>query len=145
MQVMNRKQKRQQGFTLIEIMVVVVILGILGALVAPSILGRPDEARVTVAKNDIRQISNALDMYKLDNFGYPTQQQGLKALVERPDGAKNWNSDGYLDQMPQDPWGNAYIYVRPGKKSRHFDLYSLGADGAEGGDGVDADIGNWDN
>ncbi|OPX55036.1 type II secretion system major pseudopilin GspG [Oceanospirillum multiglobuliferum] len=142
---MNRKKQRQQGFTLIEIMVVVVILGILGALVAPSILGRPDEARVTVAKNDIRQISNALDMYKLDNFGYPNQQQGLKALVEKPDTAKNWNPDGYLDQMPLDPWGNAYIYVRPGQKSRHFDLYSLGADGAEGGEGVDADIGNWDN
>ncbi len=138
-------KQKQKGFTLIEIMVVVVILGVLGALVAPSILGRPDEARVTVAKNDIRQISNALDMYKLDNFKYPTQSEGLKALVEKTGSAKNWNPDGYLDAMPQDPWGNEYIYVRPGTKSRHFDLYSLGADGQEGGEGVDADIGNWDN
>lgn len=136
--------KKQQGFTLIEIMVVVVILGILGALVAPSILGRPDEARVTVAKNDIRSISNALDMYKLDNFRYPTNEEGLKALVEKPASAKNWNPDGYLPQMPEDPWGNAYIYQRPGQKSRHFDLYSLGADGEEGGEGTNADIGNWD-
>ncbi len=136
--------KKQQGFTLIEIMVVVVILGILGALVAPSILGRPDEARVTVAKNDIRSISNALDMYKLDNFRYPTNEEGLKALVEKPASAKNWNPDGYLPQMPEDPWGNAYIYQRPGQKSRHFDLYSLGADGEEGGEDTNADIGNWD-
>lgn len=135
--------ERQKGFTLIEIMVVVVILGVLGALVAPSILGRPDEARVTVAKNDIRQISNALDMYKLDNFNYPSQSEGLKALVEKSDSARNWNPDGYLDAMPEDPWGNPYIYVRPGEKSRHYDLYSLGADGQEGGDGVNADIGNW--
>lgn len=135
---------KQQGFTLIEIMVVVVILGILGALVAPSILGRPDEARATVAKNDIRSISNALDMYKLDNFRYPNNEEGLRALVEKPDSAKNWNPDGYLSQMPEDPWGNPYIYQRPGEKSRHFDLYSLGADGQEGGEGPDADIGNWD-
>lgn len=140
----GRNIHKQQGFTLIEIMVVVVILGILGALVAPSILGRPDEARVTVAKNDIRSISNALDMYKLDNFRYPTNEEGLKALVEKPATAKNWNPDGYLPQMPEDPWGNAYIYQRPGQKSRHFDLYSLGADGQEGGEGTDADIGNWD-
>jgi len=140
----NKPLVRQRGFTLIEIMVVVVILGILGALVAPSILGRPDEARVTVAKSDIRSISNALDMYKLDNFRYPNASEGLKALVEKPASAKNWNPDGYLPQMPEDPWGNPYIYQRPGEKSRHFDLYSLGADGVEGGEGTDADIGNWD-
>ncbi|WP_417594655.1 type II secretion system major pseudopilin GspG [Oceanospirillum sp.] len=140
----QRNRHKQQGFTLIEIMVVVVILGILGALVAPSILGRPDEARVTVAKNDIRSISNALDMYKLDNLRYPTNEEGLRALVEKPTTAKNWNPDGYLPQMPEDPWGSAYIYKRPGEKSRHFDLYSLGADGQVGGEGTDADIGNWD-
>ena len=135
----------QQGFTLIEIMVVVVILGILAALVVPQVMGRPDQAKVTVAQNDIRAIGAALDMYKLDNQNYPSTQQGLEALVKKPTGnppAKNWNAEGYLKKLPVDPWGNTYLYLSPGTRGK-IDLYSLGADGQEGGEGGDADIGNW--
>jgi general secretion pathway protein G len=138
--------KKQQGFTLIEIMVVVVILGILGALVVPNILGRTGEARATAAKSDIQSISNALDLYKLDNHSYPSTDQGLEALVTQPSGypeAKNWNPDGYLKRLPQDPWGNDYQYVSPGSNGA-FDLYSLGADSREGGEGDAADVTNWD-
>lgn len=137
---------KQRGFTLIEIMVVVVILGILAALVVPQIMSRPDQAKVTVAKGDIKAISAALDMYKLDNHSYPNTQQGLEALVRKPSGnppARNWNPDGYLKRMPVDPWGNPYQYLAPGTKGA-FDLYSLGADGKESGSDLDADIGNWD-
>ncbi|BFM14398.1 GspG family T2SS major pseudopilin variant XcpT [Maricurvus nonylphenolicus] len=138
--------KKQKGFTLIEIMVVVVILGILGALVVPNILGRTGEARATAAKSDIQSISNALDLYKLDNHSYPSTDQGLEALVTQPSGypeAKNWNPDGYLKRLPQDPWGNDYQYVSPGSNGA-FDLYSLGADSREGGEGDAADVTNWD-
>ena len=131
------KLGKQAGFTLIEIMVVVVILGILAA--------RPDQAKVTVAQNDIRAIGAALDMYKLDNQNYPSTQQGLEALVKKPTGnppAKNWNAEGYLKKLPVDPWGNTYLYLSPGTRGK-IDLYSLGADGQEGGEGGDADIGNW--
>ncbi|MCB1663443.1 MAG: type II secretion system major pseudopilin GspG [Pseudomonadales bacterium] len=134
------------GFTLIEIMVVIIILGILAALVVPNIMGRPDEARVTAAQADIRSLSNALDLYKLDNFNYPTTDQGLEALVNKPAGSpepKNWNQDGYLKKVPKDPWGNEYLYLSPGAQGK-FDLYSLGADGREGGEGVDADITSWE-
>jgi len=137
------QRRKQSGFTLIEIMVVVVILGILAALVVPQIMNRPEQAKVTVAKGDIKAIAAALDMYKLDNFAYPSTQQGLEALVEKPTGnpqPKNWNRDGYLKQVPQDPWGNPYQYLSPGTQSRPFDLYSYGADGQEGGSGLDADI-----
>ncbi|MGU2529205.1 GspG family T2SS major pseudopilin variant XcpT [Pseudomonas aeruginosa] len=141
-------QRRQQsGFTLIEIMVVVVILGILAALVVPQVMSRPDQAKVTVAKGDIKAIAAALDMYKLDNFAYPSTQQGLEALVKKPTGnpqPKNWNKDGYLKKLPVDPWGNPYQYLAPGTMGP-FDLYSLGADGKEGGSDNDAEIGNWDN
>jgi type II secretion system protein G len=133
-------------FTLIEIMVVVVILGILAALVVPQVMSRPDQAKVTVAKGDIKAVAAALDMYKLDNHGYPSTQQGLEALVKKPSGnpqPKNWNRDGYLKRMPVDPWGNNYQYLAPGAKGA-FDLYSLGADGKDGGSDNDADIGNWD-
>lgn len=120
-------QRRQQsGFTLIEIMVVVVILGILAALVVPQVMSRPDQAKVTVAKGDIKAIAAALDMYKLDNFAYPSTQQGLEALVKKPTGnpqPKNWNKDGYLKKLPVDPWGNPYQYLAPGTKGP-FDLYS---------------------
>ncbi|MFC5695108.1 type II secretion system major pseudopilin GspG [Pseudomonas sp. GCM10022186] len=128
-------------------MVVVVILGILAALVVPQVMNRPDQAKVTVAKGDIKAIGAALDMYKLDNFAYPSTQQGLEALVSRPSGnppAKNWNKDGYLKKLPVDPWGNPYQYLSPGSKGT-YDLYSLGADGKEGGSDNDADIANWDN
>ncbi len=141
-----RPAKLQAGFTLIEIMVVVVILGILAALVVPQIMSRPDQAKVTVAKSDIKAVSAALDMYKLDNYAYPSTQQGLEALVEKPSGnppAKNWSRDGYLKRLPVDPWGNVYQYLAPGTRGA-FDLYSLGADGKQGGSELDADIGNWD-
>lgn len=139
-------QQRQQGFTLIEIMVVVVILGILAALVVPQVMSRPDQAKVTVAQGDIKAIAAALDMYRLDNHVYPSTQQGLEALVKKLSGmpaAKNWNKDGYLKRLPVDPWGNPYQYLAPGSQGP-FDLYSLGADGKEGGSENAADIGNWD-
>ncbi len=143
---MTFNETKQKGFTLIEIMVVVVILGILAALVVPQVMSRPDQAKVTVAKGDIKAIGAALDMYKLDNFSYPSTQQGLNALVEKPSGSpqpKNWNRDGYLKRVPKDPWGNDYQYLSPGTQGQ-FDLYSLGADGKQGGTDLNADIGNWD-
>ncbi|GIX22735.1 MAG: type II secretion system protein G [Gammaproteobacteria bacterium] len=133
-----------RGFTLIEIMVVVIILGILAGLVIPKIMDRPDQAKVVRAKNDIRAIEAALNMYRLDNHKYPSTEEGLQALVEPPrgDGARNWKQGGYLDRLPKDPWGNEYRYENPGRHGP-IDIYSLGADGQEGGEGVDADIGNW--
>jgi general secretion pathway protein G len=140
------KARRQGGFTLIEIMVVVVILGILAAVVVPNIMGAPGKARATKAQQDIRAIESALNYYKLDNFYYPSTQQGLEALVAPPQGeppAKNWKPGGYLPKPPVDPWGNAYQYLQPGTKGE-FDLFSLGGDNKPGGDGEAADIGNWD-
>jgi general secretion pathway protein G len=135
----------QRGFTLIEVMVVVIILGILAALVVPKIMDRPDTARVTKARHDIRAIQSALDLYRLDNFIYPSTDQGLEALVTRPAGtpeARNWKAGGYLDRTPVDPWGEPYLYLNPGEHGE-IDLYSLGADSQPGGDGVNADIGSW--
>ncbi|MCQ2030600.1 type II secretion system protein GspG [Stutzerimonas zhaodongensis] len=143
---MTLNQHKQRGFTLIEIMVVVVILGILAALVVPQVMNRPDQAKVTVAKGDIKAIGAALDMYKLDNYSYPSTQQGLDALVKKPGGnpqPKNWNRDGYLKRVPKDPWGNEYQYLSPGTQGP-YDLYSYGADGKQGGSELNADIGNWD-
>ena len=143
---MMLNERKQGGFTLIEIMVVVVILGILAALVVPQVMNRPDQAKVTVAKGDIKAIGAALDMYKLDNYSYPSTQQGLDALVEKPGGnpqPKNWNRDGYLKRVPKDPWGNEYHYLSPGTQAQ-YDLYSYGADGKQGGSELNADIGNWD-
>ena len=143
---MTLNERKQGGFTLIEIMVVVVILGILAALVVPQVMNRPDQAKVTVAKGDIKAIGAALDMYKLDNYSYPSTQQGLDALVEKPGGnpqPKNWNRDGYLKRVPKDPWGNEYQYLSPGTQGQ-YDLYSYGADGKQGGSELNADIGNWD-
>ena len=134
-----------RGFTLIEVMVVVVILGVLAAIVVPKIMDRPDAARITKVKSDIRAISSALQLYRLDNFHYPSTQQGLEALVEEPAGrpeARNWKQGGYMDRVPRDPWGNAYRYLSPGEHG-DFDLYSLGADDRPGGEGADQDIGNW--
>jgi len=130
------------GFTLIEIMVVVIIIGVLAALVAPKIMGRPDEARKIAATQDLGTIAQALKMYKLDNYRYPTTEQGLKALVERPTASpipKNWKQEGYLEFYPTDPWGNEYVYLHPGKNGE-MDLYSRGADGQDGGEDMDADI-----
>lgn len=131
---------RQQGFTLIEILVVVVIVGILGAIIVPNLLGRPDQARITAAESDIRSLSNSLDIYRLDNFIYPSTEQGLESLVSKPAGfpePKNYSPDGYIKSLPTDPWGSPYVYERDGEA---FSLFSLGADGAEGGEGLNADI-----
>ncbi len=138
-------RRSESGFTLIEVMVVVVILGILAALVVPKIMGRPDEARVIKARQDIQAVEAALNLYRLDNHMYPSTDQGLKALVAKPTGeppAPNWKAGGYLDRMPQDPWGRDYQYLNPGLHSE-IDIWSYGADGQEGGEGVNADLGNW--
>ena len=132
---------RASGFTLLEILVVVVILGILGAVVVPQILSRPDTARLQAAQTDIRSLGAALDVYRLDNFQYPSSEQGLEALVNRPSGfpePKNWNPDGYIKKLPTDPWGSPYVYERNDASS--YILFSLGADGQEGGEGLNADI-----
>ena len=137
--------RRSHGFTLIEIMVVVVILGILAAIVVPRVMDNPDKARVVTAKQQIRTIETALNMYRLDNFKYPTTDQGLEALVSPPAdaSARNFKKDGYMPRLPVDPWGNPFQYLNPGTRGE-IDIYSLGADGRPGGDEVDADIGNWD-
>ncbi|MFP4154695.1 MAG: type II secretion system major pseudopilin GspG [Halothiobacillaceae bacterium] len=141
----GRRRRRSDGFTLIEVMVVVVILSILAAVVVPKIMDRPDDARIAKAKQDIRALESALNMYKLDNLAYPSTDQGLEALVQRPGGTpepRNWRSGGYVDRLPEDPWGRPYQYLSPGEHG-DFDVYSLGADGQAGGDGANADIGNW--
>jgi general secretion pathway protein G len=135
--------QRQRGFTLIELMVVLVIMGVLAALIVPNIIGRTDEARVTAAKTDIATIMQALKLYKLDNGMYPTQQQGLQALVVKPTTPPipaNWKP--YLEKLPTDPWGHPYQYLNPGVKGP-VDVFSYGADGKPGGEGANADIGSW--
>jgi general secretion pathway protein G len=135
----------QGGFTLIEIMVVVVILGILAAIVVPKVMDRPDTARITAAKQEIRALQGALDLYKLDNYNYPSTDQGLPALVEKPAGnpePRNWKSGGYMPKIPNDPWGNPFQYLNPGAHGE-VDIFTYGADGRPGGEGTNADIGNW--
>lgn len=144
---MNRPSSslRQRGFTLIEIMVVVVILGILAALIVPKIMSRPDEARIVAARQDIGALAQALKLYRLDNKRYPTTEQGLQALVSKPTLAPvpdGWKGGGYVEKLPQDPWGHPYQYLNPGLHGE-IDVFSYGADGAPGGEGQDADIGNW--
>ena len=142
----NVSHRLQRGFTLIEIMVVVVIIGILGALVVPRLMGKPQEARITAAKVDISSLMQALKIYKLDNQRYPTTEQGLKALTEKPSSgpaANGWKTGGYVDKLPKDPWGHPYQYLSPGVQGE-IEVYSLGADGQPGGAGDDADIGSWD-
>ncbi len=134
-----------RGFTLLEIVVVVTIIAILSAVVIPRFFDKPGEARQAKAKSDIQSLSTALNLYRLDNFSYPSTDQGLQALVQKPNGspeARNWKSGGYVDQLRKDPWGRDYLYVSPGQRG-DFDLYSLGADGQPGGDGEAADVGNW--
>ena len=135
----------QLGFTLLEVMVVVVILGILAALVVPKIISRPDEARVIAAKQDIASVMQALKLYRLDNQRYPVTEQGLQALVVQPTTSPlppNWKAGGYVERLPKDPWGNPYQYLNPGIHGE-IDVFSFGADGAPGGEGNDADIGSW--
>jgi general secretion pathway protein G len=133
----------EAGVTLIEMMVVLVIIAIVAAIVVPNVIGRPDEARATVARTDIRAIGSALELFRLDNRAYPTTTQGLAALVERPlspPEPANWAEGGYLGALPQDPWGHDYIYASPGAGGAGYDLVTLGADGQVGGEGVNADI-----
>ena len=132
-----------RGFTLIELMVVMVIIGVLAALIVPNVLDRADDARVTAARTDVNNLMQALKLYKLDNQRFPTGEQGLQALVARPAVAPlplNWKP--YLDKLPNDPWGHAYLYLNPGVKGE-IDVFSLGADGQAGGEGKNADIGSW--
>lgn len=136
-------RNRQSGFTLIEVMVVVVILGILASIIVPKIMDKPDQARIVKARQDIRAIQSALEMYRLDNYVYPTTDQGLDALVKKPSGnpePPHWKQ--YLDRLPVDPWGHPYQYLNPGVHGA-IDIWSYGADGQPGGTGINADIGNW--
>ena len=140
-----RRSTSRSGFTLIEVMVVVVILAILAALIVPRVMSRPDEARVVAARQDGGALLQALKLYRLDNLRYPTTEQGLAALVARPALAPvpaNWKPGGYLERLPKDPWGNNYQYLNPGLRGE-IDVFSFGADGVAGGEGVDADIGSW--
>jgi general secretion pathway protein G len=140
-----RALMKSSGFTLIEVLVVVVILSILAALIVPRIMDRPDQARMIAAKSDIQAITNALKLYRLDNGGYPTTEQGLQALTKKPETGeipRNWKSSGYLDRLPKDPWKNDYQYLNPGLQGE-IDVFSYGADGQPGGDGINADIGSW--
>lgn len=144
MQMINNKR----GFTLIEIMVVIVILALLAALVAPKLMGRTDDAKSTDARVQIKNIETALKLYKLDNGNYPTTEQGLHALVEKPTVGvipKGYKEGGYLEskKIPKDPWSNEYLYISPGEHG-DYDLFSFGSDGVKGGDGKNADIANWD-
>ncbi|MDG2471720.1 MAG: type II secretion system major pseudopilin GspG [Pseudomonadales bacterium] len=143
------KTKQQQGFSLIEVLVVVVIMGMLIGLIGPNVLGQVDRARVTTAKSDIASLSQALDMYKLDNHFYPTTDQGLEALVRRPQSSpepRNWNPEGYIkgSKLPLDPWDGEYVYMSPGEDNRPYELLSLGADARSGGEGYSADISSSD-
>ncbi|HEX5278263.1 MAG TPA: type II secretion system major pseudopilin GspG [Fluviicoccus sp.] len=130
----------QRGFTLIEVMVVVVILGILAAVIVPNVIGKDEQARITTTKSSLASIANALEMYRLDNHKYPTTQEGLDALVNKPASAKVFPDGGYLKGLPSDAWDNPFQYVSPGQAGRKYDIYSFGPDGQEGGEGENADI-----
>ena len=141
----TRRLRDRSGFTLIEIMVVIVILGLLAALVVPKLIGRTEEAKKTQSRVQIKNIEQALGLFKLDNGFYPTTDQGIEALVKIPDAGripKNYRKDGYLDRVPKDPWGNPYVFVMPGEHGE-YDLLSYGKDGSPGGEGDAADIANW--
>lgn len=136
---------RASGFTLLEIMIVVVILGVLAALVVPKVMGRPDEARLVAAKQDIAALMQALKLYRLDNFRYPSTEQGLEALVSKPATEPlppNWKGGGYLDRLPKDPWGSPYQYLNPGVHGE-IDVFSFGSDRESGGEAEGADVGSW--
>ena len=140
-----KKQQKISGFTLLEVMVVMVIIGILAALIVPNVMGRLDDAKIVAAKSDIAGLAQALKLYRLDNGRYPSSEQGLQALVVKPSTEplpQNWKTNGYLDKLPKDPWGHDYKYLQPGEHGE-IDVFSQGADGAPGGEALDADIGNW--
>ncbi len=144
----DQRKDRRTGFTLIELMVVIAILGILAALVAPSIIGRKEDAMRAAAKAQIKNFEQALKLFYVDNGFYPSTEQGLQALVEKPTIGRiptRWREGGYLESktVPKDPWGNPYVYISPGIHNRDFDIISYGADGQEGGEGKDADIQSW--
>jgi general secretion pathway protein G len=141
----RRALRSAHGFTLIEIMVVVIIIGLLAAVIVPNVISKVDEARITKAKSDIQALETALTMFRLDNSKYPTTEQGLAALVTQPTDPtiKHWRPGGYIQRVSKDPWGNDYQYVLPGTHGKEYDLFSMGADGQPGGEGNDADIGNW--
>lgn len=139
------RMRQSQGFTLIEVMVVVVILGILAAFIVPRIIGRPDEAKVAKVKSDVRALQTALDLYRLDNGVYPSTEQGLKALVKLPTSEPiptGWRTGGYIQKLNNDPWGRPYLYLNPGEHLE-IDIFSYGAEGKPGGEGINAEIGNW--
>ena len=141
----NIAKPHQQGFTLIELIVVIVILGLLGSIIAPKFLGKTDTARITKVQSDIGALESALEIYKLDNYNYPTTDQGLEALVTQPTSdpaPANWQKGGYIKKLRKDPWQRDYLYLSPGEHGE-VDIYSLGADGVEGGEEANADIGNW--
>jgi len=149
---MNTKRRifwrEERGFTLLEILIVITILGILASLVAVKLMDRPGEARALKAEMDIKSLETALKLYKLDNAFYPTTEQGLSSLVEQPTTGRiptKWREGGYLEKsvVPKDPWGNDYLYLNPAVRNRDFDLWSYGADGEEGGEGEDGDVTNW--
>jgi general secretion pathway protein G len=135
----------QRGFTLIEIMVVVIIIGLLAAVIVPTVINKVDDARIAKAKSDIQGLETALTMFRLDNSKYPTTDQGLQALMVQPTdpSIRHWRVGGYLQRVSKDPWGADYQYTAPGAHNKDYDLFTLGADGQPGGDGVNADIGNW--
>jgi len=141
----SRAPRKARGFTLIEIMVVVIIIGLLAAVIVPQVISKVDEARVAKAKQDIQSLETALTMFRLDNSKYPTTEQGLAALTTQPTDPtiRHWRPGGYLQHVSKDPWGNDYQYVYPGTHGREYDLFSLGADGQPGGEGINADVGNW--
>ncbi len=141
----NGRTERDAGFSLLELMVVVVILSILALVIVPRVIDRPDQARAARAQSDIAAISSAVELYRLDNFRYPTTEQGLAALVNRPTSEPapaNYATNGYIDRLPVDPWGQPYQYLEPGVHGQ-FDVFTYGADGASGGSGANADIGSW--
>jgi general secretion pathway protein G len=138
---------QQAGFTLVEIMVVVIIIGLLAGIVVPNVMDNLDKANVQKARADFSALQTALKLYRIDNFNYPTTEQGLEALVSKSSIApvpRNFKSSGYIDNLNKDPWGNDYQYMSPGENSKDYDIYSLGADGVSGGEGQNADVSVWD-